>query len=153
MPPHYQQIKNNLIKTIGNHLAALTQSRTKRDKTICGKMMFDYIISEKQNVFDINIMDARFISTMKNKLIEFHNQNIPWAYNYYLILFDEIMPVINEIVIEDDIPIENQNILDEIINENDVLINPNIIHFNDDDDDDDDDEDEKDDDDDIFYNR
>ena len=56
MPPHYQQIKNNLIKTIGNHLAALKQSRTKREKTICGKMMIDYIISEKQNVFDIHIM-------------------------------------------------------------------------------------------------
>ena len=151
MPPAYENIKINLVKTIANYLNAIAQSRFKRDKILACKMMFDYIISEKQYILDINILDEKFIYTVKNKLIEMHGQNISWAYNYYLIIFDEIMPVI----IEDDL---NQNILNENdpeiiieddLNQNDDVINHNIIHFNDEEEKDEEEKDEED----IFYNR
>ena len=107
MPPHYKKIISILVNTI-------KQGHTKKERVNCSKMMFNYIISEKQNVLDMNIMNERFIYTMKNKLIELHEQNVPWAYNYYLLLFDNIMPdVVNEIILEDE-NIDNENGINDI---------------------------------------
>ena len=86
MPPHYKKIISILVNTIGNYLIAIKQGHTKKERVNCSKMMFNYIISEKQNVMNMNIMNERFIYTMKDKLIELHEQNVPWAYNYYLIV-------------------------------------------------------------------
>ena len=114
MPPHYKKIISILVNTIGNYLIAIKQGHTKKERVNCSKMMFNYIISEKQNVLDMNIMNERFIYTMKNKLIELHEQNVPWAYNYYLLLFDNIMPdVVNEIILEDE-NIDNENGINDI---------------------------------------
>ena len=116
MPPHYKKIISILVNTIGNYLIAIKQGHTKKERVNCSKMMFNYIISEKQNVMNMNIMNERFIYTMKDKLIELHEQNVPWAYNYYLILFDDIMHgVVNEIIIEDEnIDIDNENGINDI---------------------------------------
>ena len=114
MPPHYKKIISILVNTIGNYLIAIKQGHTRKEKVNCSKMMFNYIISEKQNVLDMNIMNERFIYTMKDKLIELHDQNVPWAYNYYLLLFDNIMPdVVNEIILEDE-NIDNENGINDI---------------------------------------
>ena len=114
MPPHYKKIISILVNTIGNYLIAIKQGHTKKERVNCSKMMFNYIISEKQNVLDMNIMNERFIYTMKDKLIELHDQNVPWAYNYYLLLFDNIMPdVVNEIILEDE-NIDNENGINDI---------------------------------------
>ena len=114
MPPHYKKIISILVNTIGNYLIAIKQGHTKKERVNCSKMMFNYIISEKQNVMNMNIMNERFIYTMKDKLIELHEQNVPWAYNYYLLLFDNIMPdVVNEIILEDE-NIDNENGINDI---------------------------------------
>ena len=114
MPPHYKKIISILVNTIGNYLIAIKQGHTKKERVNCSKMMFNYIISEKQNVLDMNIMNERFIYTMKNKLIELHEQNVPLAYNYYLLLFDNIMPdVVNEIILEDE-NIDTENGINDI---------------------------------------
>ena len=102
---HSISIKRDILcSTISNHLACISAGNTTVDRTIAAKQTFDYIISEKQYVLDQKILGERFINVMKDKLIELHHyQNVPWAYNMYLVLFDIRMPeIINEIQWGDD---------------------------------------------------
>jgi len=87
-----------LCNTINNHLASISAGNTALDRTIAAKQTFEYIISEKQYILDQKILGERFINVMRDKLIELHHyQNVPWAYNVYLVLFDLSMPdIINK---------------------------------------------------------
>ena len=94
MKKYYKETRENLCFTIGNYIKDFQSCKTREERILQAKIMFDYIITQKNNVLNLNIMNEGFVSTMKDKLIHFHNvDNISWAYNYYLILFDEVMPV------------------------------------------------------------
>jgi hypothetical protein len=138
MAPSYIIKREILCNTINNYLRSFYNCATKIERCETAKIMFEYIIIQKKYTLDKNIMDDRFIETMKQKLIDLHYQNVPWAYNFYLILFNTIMPgVINEINIDE----YNINIIqrDENIprgdedEENNVIQRDEIIPWGDED--------------------
>lgn len=93
MQPYHRQLRKNLTRTIINYIESISGADTRHDKIMLAKIFFEYMITEKNNILDLNIMSEFFISTVKHKLIELNNlENVPWAYNFYLMLFDEIMP-------------------------------------------------------------
>ena len=76
---------NNFRKTLLNHIKAV-DCATEEQKEDVAKSMYEYII---QNKYVLEFGEHEGISqVIRDKLEDMHyNRRIPWASNYYLLLF------------------------------------------------------------------